>query len=102
MNANGKIGAMGFTPAASRAALRLSDEGRSILVDSDAFARAEGRADAARFAPSLEDIDIIPLLVSGGYLRGFLRFLLRGSIIWTGVLRGLMALPVSSGEIRFH
>jgi len=101
MDTDGKIGTMDFTPAASRAALLITDEWSPFFIDSDAFARAERSADAARFAPALENVDVVSLLMSGGNRRGFLGFLLlRARRI--SLFRGLMDLPILRGVGRFR
>ena len=56
MNAYGKIRTVQFTPAAPGAPARI-DVGRdALIVEPDAFPRAERSADAAGFAPVAKDI----------------------------------------------
>jgi hypothetical protein len=81
MDAYGKIRTVNFTPAAPGALVRINESRGSLIVQSNALARAKSSTDTAGFAPIAEDIylETLPL--------GWLRFSCRAPSFFPGFVR---------------
>lgn len=61
-HADGEIRAVYHTPTAAGASGRVFGDGRSILIEKDAFSGTESRTNAARLAPPFENVNLEPAL----------------------------------------